>query len=159
MKSVVRAFLFNPEWSILLVQHKNNTPWVLPGGHVEIWESLHTAMIRELSEEFLLEARFFEIDREEMLHHKGKRLTHHPLPISIYDLEYKNAEWVDKSRTEYVFLMETDGHIWKIQNEEIYAYKWFEVDEILTMKPNIETWDFIIEMLEKIVWEDDEIEE
>ena len=159
MKSVVRAFVFNPEWNVLLVQHKNNTPWVLPGGHVEVWESFHRAMIRELLEEFSLKARFFEIDRDEMLHHKGKRLNHHPLPISIYDLEYKNAEWVDKSRTEYVFLMETDEEIWKVQNEEIYAYKWFEVDEILTMKPNIETWDFIIEMLEKIVWEDDEIEE
>jgi hypothetical protein len=30
------------------------------------------------------------------------------------------------------------------------------VDDILTMKPNIETWDFVIEMLEKIVGEDDE---
>jgi hypothetical protein len=24
------------------------------------------------------------------------------------------------------------------------------------MKPNIETWDFIIEMLERILWNDDE---
>jgi hypothetical protein len=30
------------------------------------------------------------------------------------------------------------------------------VDDVLMMKPNIDTWDFIIEMLEKIVWEDDE---
>ena len=51
--------------------------------------------------------------------------------------------------------METDGTMREIQNEEIYAYNWFEVDDILMMKPNIETWDFIIEMLEKIVGEDD----
>jgi 8-oxo-dGTP pyrophosphatase MutT (NUDIX family) len=159
MKSVVRAFVFNPEGQILMTKHSADAPWVLPGGHVESGESIHEAMIRELREEFSLEAQFFEMDRDEILRHKGRKLTHHPLPISIYDLEYKNAEWVDKSRTEYVFLMETDGHIWKVQNEEIFAYKWFEVDEILMMKPNIETWDFIIEMLEKIVWEDDEIEE
>jgi len=88
-----------------------------------------------------------------------KKLNHHPLPISIYDLEYKNSEGVDKSRTEYIFLMETDGKVWKIQNEEIHAYKWFEVDEVLSMKPNIETWDFMIEMLEKIIWEDEDSDE
>ncbi len=138
-----------------MAQHKKDTPWVLPGGHVELNESLHEAMIRELGEEFSLEARFFEMDREEILHHRGKKLTHHPLPISIYTLNYTDSEWVDKSRIEYVFLMETDGTMRKIQNEEIYAYNWFEVDDILMMKPNIETWDFIIEMLEKIVGEDD----
>ena len=47
--------------------------------------------------------------------------------------------------------METDTDIKTTQIEEIYDYRWFEVDDILMMKPNIETWDFIIEMLEKIV--------
>ncbi len=47
--------------------------------------------------------------------------------------------------------METDGDMGTIQTEEIYAHQWFDVDDILMMKPNIETWDFIIEMLEKIV--------
>jgi 8-oxo-dGTP pyrophosphatase MutT (NUDIX family) len=155
MKSVVRAFVFNPEGKVLMTQHKKDTPWVLPGWHVESWESLHTAMIRELQEEFSLEARFFEIDHDEVLHHKWKKLTHHPLPISIYDLKYTNSEWQDKSRTEYIFLMETIGEVWEIQDEEIHTYKWFEVDDILMMKPNIDTWDFIIEMLEKIIGEDD----
>lgn len=156
MKSVVRAFLFNPEGKILLVQHKANIPWSLPGWHVENNETIHAAMIRELREELSLEAQFFEIDHEENLHHKGKKLNHHPLPLSIYDLEYKSADWIDKSRTEYVFLMETDGNIWKIQDEEIHAYQWFEVDDVLMMKPNIETWDFVIEMLDKITAEDGE---
>lgn len=157
MKSVVRAFLFNPEGQILMVQHKKNTPWVLPGGHVESWETLHEAMKREIKEEFSIEARFFDIDYDEALYHKGRKLNQHALPISIYDLNYSNSEWVDKSRTEYVFLMETDDTINAIQAEEIFAFKWFDADDILTMKPNIETWDFIIEILEKIVWEDEEI--
>ena len=44
----------------------------------------------------------------------------------------------------------------KIQTEEIAEYKWLDADDILTMKPNIETWDFIIDMLERIVGSEDE---
>lgn len=157
MKSVVRAFVFNSDGKILLTQHKKDSLWVLPGGHVESWESLHQAMIREIYEEFSIKSRFFEIDHEEILHHRGKKLIHYPLPISIYELHYTDSGWVNKSRIEHVFLMETDDTIQKIQNQEIYAYRWFEPDEILMMKPNQETWDFIIEMLEKIIESGDEI--
>jgi len=52
--------------------------------------------------------------------------------------------------------METEDTIKETQKEEICLYQWFEVDEILTMKPNIEIWDFTIEMLEKIVGEEGE---
>ncbi len=148
---VVRAFLFNSEGQILLTQHKPNSPWVLPGGHVENWEDIHTAMKREIHEEFGISAEFFEIDNDEILHHKGKKLKHFPLPISIYELSYTNKEGQDKSRIEYIFLMETSGNITNTQIEEIHDYKWFDPDDILTMKPNIETWDFTIEILEKII--------
>lgn len=151
---VVRAFVFDSEWKILLTQHKKNSPWVLPWGHVESWESIHDAIIRELQEEFWIVIRFFEMDQYEALHHAGKKLHHFPLPISIYELNYKNSEWKDKSRIEYVFLTETSDTITSTQTEEIAWYNWFEVDDILMMKPNIETYDFVIEMLEKILGED-----
>lgn len=47
--------------------------------------------------------------------------------------------------------METDDNIQETQTEEIFDYKWFDPDEILSMKPNVDSWDFIIEMLEKII--------
>jgi 8-oxo-dGTP pyrophosphatase MutT (NUDIX family) len=155
MKQVVRAFLFNPLGQILLAQHRPNTPWVLPGGHVEGEESVHEAIIREIHEEFGIRAEFFDMDSEEILHHKGKKLHHSPLPLAIYDLEYKNAEGKDKSRSEYIFLMETSDTIEKTQIEEIHDFRWFDPDDILSMKPNVEVWDFTIEMLEKIIGEDE----
>lgn len=108
-------------------------------------------MIRELQEEFSISAKFFDIDSEETLHHQGKKLRHFPLPISIYELNYTSKSGKDKSRIEYVFLMETDDTIEKIQTEEIAEFAWFDPDAILTMKPNIDVWDFTIEILEKIV--------
>lgn len=154
LPTVVRAFVFNPEWKILMARHTPDTPWVLPGGHVESSESLHDAMQRELKEEFWLDARFFEIDDEEILHHKSKRLSMNPLPIASYDLSYTAKDGRDKSRTEYIFLMESDGVIEKTQTEEIAEYAWFDPERVLTMKPNIDTWDFYIEMLEKIIGEE-----
>ncbi len=155
MKIVARAVLWNPEGLILMVRHKKDTPWVLPGGHIEAWETLHEGVIRELQEELNIEARFLDIDPGESLHHKGTKLIHLPLPITWYTLEYSDTNGKDKSRYEYVFLMETDDNIKEVQAMEIAEYKWFEIDDILEMKPNIETYDFIIEMLEKIVGDEE----
>lgn len=44
-----------------------------------------------------------------------------------------------------------------VQEEEIFEYRWFDPADILMMKPNIDTWDFYIEMLEKIIDPSDEM--
>ncbi len=155
---VARAFIFDPTGRILLTRHHKDAFWVLPGGHVENNEDPHTAIVREIREEFGIHAHFFEIDSEEVLFHKGKKLHHMPLPIAIYDLEYKNAEWKDRSRREYVFLMETDEEIQKVDSKEIFEYRWFDADDILALKVNEEIFDFTVEMLEKIIGNDEDFE-
>lgn len=77
-----------------------------------------------------------------------------PIPIASYNLSYTGKDGKDKSRTEYIFLMESDGVIENTQVEEIAEYAWFDPEKILTMKANIDTWDFYIEMLEKIIGEE-----
>lgn len=47
--------------------------------------------------------------------------------------------------------IDPDNNGLTVQTTEITEYKWFDADDILTMKPNIETYDFIIEILERIL--------
>ena len=48
----VGALIFNPEGKLLLVKtHKWKGKYTIPGGHVEMGESLHDALKREIQEE------------------------------------------------------------------------------------------------------------
>ena len=54
----VGALIFNPEGKLLLVQtHKWKGKYTIPGGHVEMGESLLDALKREIKEETNLELR------------------------------------------------------------------------------------------------------
>ncbi len=54
--------------------------------------------------------------------------------------------------------METEDTIEKVQTEEIYQYAWFDADDILMMQPNIEIHDFTLQILEKIIGNEDDNE-
>jgi hypothetical protein len=51
--------------------------------------------------------------------------------------------------------METDDEVKNIQTGEIYEYAWIDPEKVLSMKPNTETWDFYIEILEKIIGDEE----
>lgn len=130
MKKVVRTFLKNEEWKFLLVRHKNKDYWSLPGWHIEWNEDIYKAIKREVKEELNLKIKILWtkiwLDFENIKELAG--------PVCVYKIEFETSKWKNVKKLEYIFLSEIKSGEIKIQEEEIDEYKFFTVDEILTLE-------------------------
>jgi len=130
MKQVVRAFLQAPDEKFLLVKHHWSDTWTLPWGHIDEWETLYEALIREVQEEFQLSAtvqwKTLGIERES--------ITEQALPVAIYQIEFESHKWGWQKKMEYIFHVRVDDiSPLQIQEEEIAVYNWFTKQEILEL--------------------------
>jgi ADP-ribose pyrophosphatase YjhB (NUDIX family) len=60
-KIAVNAVVFNEKGKVLLAKRTDNGLWCIPGGHVDLGETLSQACLRELREETGLEARVLQL--------------------------------------------------------------------------------------------------
>jgi 8-oxo-dGTP pyrophosphatase MutT (NUDIX family) len=127
MRRVVRTFLIDKEWKYLLVKHHKSWTWVLPGGHIEDWESIYKTLKREILEELNLEI--------EILWNKVwldiEYIKEKPLPLCIYKIEYSDRKQEERKKLEYIFLSKIKSGELKCQKDEICDYKFFTKEEVL----------------------------
>lgn len=86
-KVAVNAVVFNERGEVLLARRSDNGLWCLPGGHVELGETLAEACLRELREETGLEAEVLGLagvysDLENSLH-IAQGLEWHTVRVSV----------------------------------------------------------------------------
>ncbi len=60
-KIAVNALVFNGKKEVLLAKRTDNGLWCIPGGHVDLGETLAQACVRELREETGLQARVVKL--------------------------------------------------------------------------------------------------
>lgn len=116
---VVGVYIFNPENKLFLMQSpKWNGKWVIPGGHIEIGETMEEAAIREAKEE---------------------------TGLAIFDLQFINlVEMIyppDFTRKKHFVGMQFKAHTNDTivtLNEEATNYKWFTPRDALSIPLN--TW-------------------
>jgi nucleoside triphosphatase len=124
----VGAFIFSPQGELLLVQsHKWHDKWVVPGGHVELGETLEQALVREALEETGLE---------------------------VYDLKFINSQefifdrafWRRKHFIFFDFACRSVGRDVTLNNEA-QAHAWVMLDQALEMDVDSYTRNSLVILL------------
>lgn len=148
MRQVTRAFVKNNEWKYLLTKHTGKDMWVLPGWWLETKESIFKCIKREIKEEFNLDIKLIW---DKFNFNSDKILKTYPNPICSYKIEFNTKKhWIQK-RIEYIFLAEIKNSICdiEIQEEEIWEYNFFTLDEIIKLENTFDQIKEIAEYLKK----------
>jgi 8-oxo-dGTP pyrophosphatase MutT (NUDIX family) len=142
---VSRAYVLDDDNNVLLVKHHSDSPWVMPGGHVEHNENPSRALRREIKEELgvgieILGMRNATNDTAVMML---------PLPVSMQEVEYYDQEKEMLVRKcEFWYFVKVESKDFKI-NGEIVNHQRFSISEILRMRVPDDTFAAIKDVLEQ----------
>ena len=110
----VGALIFNPEGKIFLMKsHKWHDNFVIPGGHIELGETVEQALKREIKEETGLD--IFDLDF-----------------LGWQEAIFSPAFWKKKHFVFLDFVCQTNSSGVKL-NEEAQEYVWVDPEEALSL--------------------------
>lgn len=147
MEVCARCYLLDSSERILLVKHSDNQPWVLPGWHLEEWETIYECLEREVQEEVWLWITVVWV--ENVLN--APNIATLPLPISIHRVKYEHRTRGPIEKIEYFFFARVNWEVTNVKNEEIADYTWMEFDEIMELKADEEIHQYTQDILEQNV--------
>jgi len=111
----VGVLIFNPAGELLLVRsHKWHGKWTIPGGHIELWERMEDALVREAKEETGLDVT----DPEFLL---------------FQQIIYDDAFWKKRHFIFFNFACRTES-IKVVLNHEAEEYRWVMPEKALTIE-------------------------
>jgi nucleoside triphosphatase len=113
----VGVFIFNSNGELLLLQsHKWPGRFVVPGGHVELGETLEQTVLREAKEETGLDVYDLEF-------------------ICFQECIYDPAFWKPRHFIFFDYAAKTDSPDVQL-NDEAESYRWVKLDETLDLLPD-----------------------
>ncbi|UCH84084.1 MAG: NUDIX domain-containing protein [Candidatus Latescibacterota bacterium] len=126
----VGGLIFNPAGELFLMRsHKWRGKWVVPGGHIDLGESIEEALVREIKEE---------------------------TDLDIYDIEflcfqeyiYDETFWKHRHFIFFDYTCKTDS-IDATLNHEAEDYRWVSLDDALELPLDTYTRRAINECIKK----------
>ena len=110
----VGALIFNPEGELLLVKsHKWKNKYVVPGGHVELGETLEEALLREIKEETGLDVYDIEL-------------------VLFQEFIYDDAFWKRRHFIFFDYACKSDSTEVRL-NSEAQEFVWVSPDDALNL--------------------------
>ena len=127
----VGALIINPEGNLFLMRsHKWKDKWVIPGGHIELGETIEEAVTREVHEETNLEV--FDIEF-----------------LCFQEFIYDHNFWKKRHYIFFDFVCKTNSYHVNL-NHEAQEYSWVPPNEALEFPIDPYTKKVIMEYLNKI---------
>jgi len=110
----VGALIFNPEGELLLLKsHKWKHKYVVPGGHVELGETLEEALVREIKEETGLDVHDIEL-------------------VLFQEFIYDDAFWKKRHFIFFDYACKSDTKEVRL-NSEAQEYVWIAPEDALNL--------------------------
>ena len=126
----VGALIFNPEGKLFLMKsHKWHGQYVIPGGHIELGETIEEALKREVKEETNLDIYDIEF-------------------LIFQEFIYDRSFWKKDHYIFFDYLCRTDSSEVRL-NDEAEEYTWVSVEEALQLPVEQYTRVVIEKYLEK----------
>lgn len=115
----------NSDWKYLMIYHQKENLWLFPGGKVESWESLNTALGREIEEELGV-----SINNQKYIGSIKIIHTWKPYRVNYFDIDldgeasiqekdkHTSLQWVERidSDNKFWFWLKFDGNVFEEEN-------------------------------------------
>jgi nucleoside triphosphatase len=132
----VRALIVNPRGELFLMRsHKWRDQYVIPGGHIELGETMEAALRREIAEETGLDVYDIEF-------------------LAFQEFIYDDAFWQKRHFIFFDFVCRTDSREVTL-NEEGQGYIWASAEEALSLPIEPYTRRIVEVYMERQVGRDD----
>jgi len=118
---------------VLVVYHKKLQLWLPAGGHVEIGEMPHEAVVREVFEETGINARIINASQELSLASKIEI----QIPTPLFILHEHIPAYKDKAahmHYDFIYAMEAESDTCCVNEHEVEAVKWVTKEQLLTCR-------------------------
>ncbi len=127
----VGALIVNPEGKILLAKsHKWFDKYTLPGGHIEVGETMKEAVKREVKEEVGLDVEVVEF-------------------LLMQEAIFANEFWKKKHFIFFDFFCRVGDQLVKLDNNELQDYTWVYPGSAFNLNLDSFTWKTVAKYLQR----------
>jgi len=133
---------------VLLIHHKKLGKWLPPGGHIDPNETPPEAAIREAKEETGLDVELIKQENIWIDRLNAKSLIR-PYLCLLEEIP-AHGDQPAHQHIDQIFVGRVIGGDLNHNNDEIHDMRWFSLDDLKTLKPEVEIFEETLETIKQL---------